>query len=217
MHYVQFVVAGDSDSKVADKVGVNSSTIGRWRTGAVDPKPRQVVAFARAYNVSPIGALIAADYVSETDLDIPVTSPRLDSYSTYELLSEVQTRLLEAMSYSGLVSWPGSDKPDGHRFAALFNPGISPDAAKTYLQQPGAWVAVPPEVAESGWVLEEFIDAKAGTLDDQSYSEQLLNERIDRNVGGDLESMSEGELQSRYDLASDTSVDNRDDLGDRTP
>ncbi len=77
---------------------VDPATVGRWRTGAVDPKPRQVVAYARAYGQSPIGALIAAGYLSEGEVDIPVTSPRaytLDDFSPLELAEEVVRRLAE--------------------------------------------------------------------------------------------------------------------------
>lgn len=96
--YIDATSGGVFNSAIADRIGVDPATVGRWRTGAVDPKPRQVVAYARAYGQSPIGALIAAGYLSEGEVDIPVTSPRaytLDDFSPLELAKEVVRRLAE--------------------------------------------------------------------------------------------------------------------------
>ncbi|MCM6761419.1 helix-turn-helix transcriptional regulator [Rathayibacter sp. ZW T2_19] len=94
--YIDSVVGDEFNTTIAAKVGVDAATVGRWRSGTVDPKPRQVVAFARAYGQSPVGALFAADYVDETDINAPVRMPRLhelSDYSTSELMEEAATRI----------------------------------------------------------------------------------------------------------------------------
>ncbi len=98
----------DNDKVIAQKVGVSPSTIGRWRSGDIDPKPRQVVAFARAYGKSPLGALVSAGYLSEEDLEEELSlglPADLDEVSTYDLFDEVRHRL-EIMG--DLVGWVGS-------------------------------------------------------------------------------------------------------------
>lgn len=95
----------ENDKTIAGRIGVSPSTVGRWRSGEVDPKPRQVVGFARAYDKNPIEALIAAGYLSEEDLGEDLTlrvSGDLDDVSTFQLMDEVQSRL-EAMGE--YLSW----------------------------------------------------------------------------------------------------------------
>lgn len=94
--FIDATARGEYNNAIAERTGVDPATIGRWRTGAVDPKPRQVVAYARAYGESPIQALIAAGYLDAQDLDIPLGPPRtytLDDFSTLELAEEVVSRL----------------------------------------------------------------------------------------------------------------------------
>lgn len=94
--YLRATTESDNDITVAEKVGVSSSTIGRWKDGKIDPKPRQVVALARAYGKNPLGALIAAGYLEQGDIEgevhlgIPFA---LDAASTFELLEEVEKRV----------------------------------------------------------------------------------------------------------------------------
>lgn len=94
--YIDATSDGAYNSVIAEKCGVDPATVGRWRTGAVDPKPRQVVAYARAYGQSPISALVAAGYLTEEEVGMPVAVPRayaLDDFSPLELAEEVVNRL----------------------------------------------------------------------------------------------------------------------------
>lgn len=94
--YIDSTSGGIPNTAIADRVGVDAATIGRWRTGAVDPKPRQVVAYARGFGLSPLQALAAADYVSEAELGLAIEAPRaytLDDFTTVELVEEVLARL----------------------------------------------------------------------------------------------------------------------------
>lgn len=91
---------------IAPKVGVDKATVGRWRTGAVDPKPRQVVAYARAYGLNPISALIAAGFLSAQELDIEVSIPitTLADYSVTELAEELASRLRQGANGGSIAA-----------------------------------------------------------------------------------------------------------------
>jgi hypothetical protein len=89
---------GAYNTAIADAIGVDPATVGRWRTGTVDPKPRQVVAYARAFGQGPIAALIAAGYLTDAEVDLPISAPRaytLDDFSALELAAELVRRLRE--------------------------------------------------------------------------------------------------------------------------
>ncbi|MEV4689417.1 helix-turn-helix domain-containing protein [Microbacterium sp. LWH3-1.2] len=102
-HYIDATSAGAYNAVIAERIGVDPATVGRWRAGAVDPKPRQVVAYARAFELSPVQALVAAGYLDEDELDLPTTPPRayaLNDFSTSELLEEALARVAHGEGYS---------------------------------------------------------------------------------------------------------------------
>lgn len=99
MKYVRASAPKESDAQIAQKIGINASTMSRWRSGAIDPKPRQVTAFARAYSRNPLEALFAAGYLDEESLGLPVVAPTgLSHVSTVNLIEEVASRI-ESMGY----------------------------------------------------------------------------------------------------------------------
>lgn len=94
--YIDATSGGALNVTIAKRLNLDPATIGRWRTGAVDPKPRQVVAYARAFDQSPIQALVAAGYLAPDEVGIEFADPRartLDDFSTYELAEEIAERL----------------------------------------------------------------------------------------------------------------------------
>jgi hypothetical protein len=102
--YIDATSDGAYNTAIAEAIGVDPATVGRWRTGAVDPKPRQVVAYARAFGQGPIAALIAAGYLTEAEVDLPVAAPRvytLDDFSALELATELVRRLREGGDVGG--------------------------------------------------------------------------------------------------------------------
>jgi hypothetical protein len=102
--YIDATSGGAYNNAIAEAIGVDPATVGRWRTGAVDPKPRQVVAYARAFGQGPVAALIAAGYLTEAELDLPVSAPRvytLDDFSDLELAEELVRRLREVADVGG--------------------------------------------------------------------------------------------------------------------
>jgi len=103
----------DNDVTIAKKVGLAPSTIGRWRSGEVDPKPRQVVAFARAYDKSPLGALLAAGYIDTEDIDrdTPLGLPSdLDDVSTMDLVDELRLRVEAINEFAGWIEAIGDGR-----------------------------------------------------------------------------------------------------------
>lgn len=102
--YIDATSGGAYNNAIAEAIGVDPATVGRWRTGAVDPKPRQVVAYARAFGQGPVAALIASGYLTEAELDLPVSAPRvytLDDFSDLELAEELVRRLREVADVGG--------------------------------------------------------------------------------------------------------------------
>ncbi|WEK60542.1 MAG: helix-turn-helix transcriptional regulator [Candidatus Microbacterium colombiense] len=105
--YLEVTTHPDNDKTIAFKVGVSPSTIGRWRSGEIDPKPRQVVALARRYGKSPLAALVAAEYLSAEDLEEDLTlhyAADLDEISTLQLVDELRDRLEVMNDYAGWLA-----------------------------------------------------------------------------------------------------------------
>lgn len=96
--YVDMTSGGDYNSAIAHKVGVDPATVGRWRTGANAPAPRQVVDYARAYNQNPLAALIAAGYLTADEIGLPITIPdtTVHDFDTVTLAEELVSRLRDA-------------------------------------------------------------------------------------------------------------------------
>lgn len=95
--YVQMYSQGDKQGVIAEKIGVESSTIGRWLKGQTKrPDASQVIDFARAYGRSPIEALIHATYVQadEAGQAIEIAGSMRD-VSDKALLDELAGRLSE--------------------------------------------------------------------------------------------------------------------------
>jgi len=117
--YIASTCGADLNTAIARKAGVDPVTISRWRTGSHSPKPRQVVDYARAYGQSPISALIAAGYLTESEagMDVTVHVKTLSDYETYELAKELYDRSVEqksGRSVTGLFPTTtdlGEDKP----------------------------------------------------------------------------------------------------------
>lgn len=99
--YLRTITDGATGAKIAQRTGITASTISRWLTGEVEPRPRQVVEVARAYGVHPIPALIAANYLSEEDVDLSEVTPRLlqlRDFTDLEIAQEMVRRVAEGPS-----------------------------------------------------------------------------------------------------------------------
>ena len=89
-------IAGDVQNReIAAIVGVDSSSISRWKTGE-QPRVKNVLSFAKAYNRPPVEALIAAGYLNITDAYSHVelrAAVDLSKVTDEQLTAEVQRRL----------------------------------------------------------------------------------------------------------------------------
>lgn len=115
--YMKTATDGANDSTIAAALAVSPSTVGRWRSGASQPQPQQVVAFAREFQRSPINALVAAGYISASETETaevePGSADDLSDVSTMRLLEEL-THRVEQMGH--LAQWViAAGKNESHR------------------------------------------------------------------------------------------------------
>ncbi|MGQ4506859.1 helix-turn-helix domain-containing protein [Dermabacteraceae bacterium CCM 9519] len=80
-----------TDVEVAERMGANKSTVGRWRKSP--PAMEKVVAIARAYSVSVTDALVSAGQIDECELHVPKVVHDLAQFTNSELADEVKRRL----------------------------------------------------------------------------------------------------------------------------
>lgn len=85
------LVAGDSQRTVAGKVGVQQSKISRQlANGKLNPE--LVIALARAYEVSPVDALVDTNYLATADIEGAGIAEALGYATNRQLLDEVRRR-----------------------------------------------------------------------------------------------------------------------------
>lgn len=67
--FVRTTVGNATQPAIARKTGIDQGTISRWLNDerAAMPSARAVVAFARAYGLNVVGALVVAGYLTEAD------------------------------------------------------------------------------------------------------------------------------------------------------
>jgi transcriptional regulator with XRE-family HTH domain len=88
---------GDRQGVVAEKTGVQSSTVKRWLTGeTVRPSAQEAINFARAYNRSPIEALIHATYLNTDEVGQAVEiAGSMKDVADESIIEELSSRLAE--------------------------------------------------------------------------------------------------------------------------
>jgi transcriptional regulator with XRE-family HTH domain len=85
-----------NQSEIARVAGVSTATVSRWVSGDSRPKAEQVIGVARAYNVSPLHALVAAGYLEQAEVEGEVEIPRalaIADYTELELAQEMLRRI----------------------------------------------------------------------------------------------------------------------------
>lgn len=87
--YTATVSDGATLSTIARKIGISHSTVSRWSN--TDPKPKDVVAFARAYGRPVLEAFVAAGFITESDAQARPAS--LSVLKSTELLEELRRRI----------------------------------------------------------------------------------------------------------------------------
>lgn len=98
--YVQNVSHKARPADIADKTKISAPTISRWnpdnKGGPARPDPDNVVRLARAYERSPLEALICAGYIEADDIGRPVEIPgSMKDVSDASFMAELTNRLAE--------------------------------------------------------------------------------------------------------------------------
>jgi transcriptional regulator with XRE-family HTH domain len=112
--YVVTVTGNAAQKEIATATGIDQSSISRWQRGSNTPRATAVVTFARAYDRSPIEALVAAGYLSSEDVgvvELTTVTGDLTRVSSDSLLSELRRRLLESTADAG-QNWPSGWSAD---------------------------------------------------------------------------------------------------------
>ncbi|GAB7003687.1 hypothetical protein JCM18899A_11580 [Nocardioides sp. AN3] len=126
--YVRELTRDEPQDAVGRKVGVDGSTISRWRNGKVG-KVVEVAALARAYEDSVLRAFVAAGFLTAEEAKTPPPGrPDWDTVSHQQMLDELALRLRAADERDGLWSRrrlsAAADSPD-HGIAAHDHVSIS--------------------------------------------------------------------------------------------
>lgn len=85
-----------NQSEIARATGVHSGTVSRWLAGASRPSATQVIAVARAYDRSPVLALVAADYLTRAEVEQQVQltpGMSLAEFSELDIAQELVRRI----------------------------------------------------------------------------------------------------------------------------
>lgn len=117
--YVVTLTGNAAQKDIAAATGIDQSSISRWQRGTNAPRAEAAVALARAYGRSPVEALVAAGYLSSTELgvvELTTLTGDLTRVSIDSLLSELRRRVLAA-NPEDAQSWPAGWSAD--------NPGMS--------------------------------------------------------------------------------------------
>jgi transcriptional regulator with XRE-family HTH domain len=112
--YVMTVTGNAAQKDIASAAGIDQSSISRWQGGTITPRAEAVVALARAYGRSPVEALVAAGYLSSSEVgvvELTTLTGDLSGASIDSLLNELRRRLLTATSEGG-PSWPAGWSAD---------------------------------------------------------------------------------------------------------
>ena len=106
--YVVTVTGNAAQKDIAAATGIDQSSISRWQRGTNTPRAEAVIALARAYGRSPVEALVAAGYLSSSELgvvELTTLTGDLSRASIDLLLSEIRRRAL-ASNPEDAQSWP---------------------------------------------------------------------------------------------------------------
>lgn len=92
--YVRDLTGDESQDSVGRKVGLNGSTINRWRNGSRPGNPAEVAALAVAYDGNVLEAFVAAGYLTAEQAGVPPRArPDWSAVTNKELLEQVAARL----------------------------------------------------------------------------------------------------------------------------
>ena len=93
--YLRRITGGQTQSQIAQQIGIGRLSVCHWLHGKTRPKAETVITVAQAYRRSPIEALLAASYLQADELDQPfelITSLR--ALPAEDIANEVCRRLV---------------------------------------------------------------------------------------------------------------------------
>lgn len=94
--YLRRITGGQTQSQIAERIGVGRLSVCHWLHGKTRPKPETAIAVARVYDRSPIEALLAAGYLDPAEVRLPVdTRSSPQDLPAEEVAAEVRRRLVE--------------------------------------------------------------------------------------------------------------------------
>jgi len=89
-HWLNTVTGGDSWRTIAEKLGTTHATIQRRLQ---DNTATAICDLAAAYGANPLGGLIAANIVTQIDIDTYARTVTIDDYTDLELAQAIVSRL----------------------------------------------------------------------------------------------------------------------------
>lgn len=115
--YVSRVTGGEEGVRIAAKMGVDQSTVSRWKTTNAPGKAENVAKLARAYDRPVLEAFVAADFLTEAEAKVrPAAAPDLTQLRNDELLKLVRARMREEGELGGDTA--ANTTPDAPRDGA---------------------------------------------------------------------------------------------------
>ncbi|MBU3751691.1 MAG: helix-turn-helix transcriptional regulator [Mycobacterium sp.] len=93
--YLRRITGGQTQSQMAERIGIGRLSVCHWLHGKTRPKPETAIAVARVYGRSPIEALLAAGYLEHAEVRLPIEnrrSPR--DLAAEDMAAEVRRRLV---------------------------------------------------------------------------------------------------------------------------
>lgn len=99
--YLRRISGGATQAQIAERIGIGRLSVCNWLHGKTQPKAETVMLVARAYDRSPIEALIAAAYLRAEEVRLPIerrSSP--GDMGAEELAAEVRRRMVALQELS---------------------------------------------------------------------------------------------------------------------
>lgn len=105
------VAGGETQAEIAARTGIEQSSISRWHQGRNTPRAELAVAFARAYQRSPVEALIVAGYLNRDEVGgVIELETSLSAVPTSHLLDALSRRINDleraAVGTGAALQWP---------------------------------------------------------------------------------------------------------------
>jgi hypothetical protein len=93
-NYLRDLTGDEPQDSVGRKVGLNGSTINRWRNGSRPGNPAEVAALAVAYDGNVLEAFVAAGYLTAEQAGVPPRArPDWSAVTNKELIEQLAARL----------------------------------------------------------------------------------------------------------------------------